>query len=259
LHATRVRIWSSSRFQADYLTKIGKQILENAVAAEKKAANKPRTKAPRPKKDVNKPASLESGVVVEVAGWHLLCLSRCCQTEKKQGTKRARLALSAGPILHICATSCGLPQRRYWRRRRHKEAEEDELPLAQARAAAGSGRAVATSALVAGSNLNPRKGIPFRVEALEDSRGDNTKPLGKKMSGRTIGLKQLVNLLQNRKDKKEKKRKRRRSQRVKPDPDGSGGGESSSEYGSTQRAAAGDPTQTKRGARPTPTFHPKRH
>lgn len=57
LHATRVRIWSSSRFQADYLTKIGKQILENAVAAEKKAANKPRTKAPRPKKDVNKPAS----------------------------------------------------------------------------------------------------------------------------------------------------------------------------------------------------------
>ena len=46
---------------------------------------------------------------------------------------------------------------------------------------AGSGRAVATSALVAGSTLNPRKGIPFRVEALEDSRGDNTKPLGKKM------------------------------------------------------------------------------
>ena len=48
---------------------------------------------------------------------------------------------------------------------------------------------------------------------------------GRRRRTRTIGLKQLVNLLQNRKDKKEKKRKRRRSQRVKPDPDGSGGGE----------------------------------
>ena len=167
-------------------------------------------------------------MVAEVAGWHLLCLSRCCQTEKKQGTKRARLALSAGPILHICATSCGLPQRRYWRRRRHKEAEEDELPLAQARAAAGGGRAVATSALVAGSNLNPRKGIPFRVEALEDSRGDNTKPLGKKMSGLGDAASPLlVQAVQSTQDaKRRKKRKKEKDKNDRPEAIGEPAAES---------------------------------
>ena len=122
------------------------------------------------------------------------------------------------------------------------------------------------------ANLNPRKGVPFGVEALEDTRDSNMRSLRKQMSGlgdtassllaqavqqsthearrrkkrkkdrdKQDSLKQLVNLLQgkkNKKDKKEKRKKRRDPRGIKPDPDGSGGGDSSSSSGSSRSSRA---------------------
>lgn len=287
IHATRVRLWRPSAFKCTYLRRGAPSVLRGLISAEKAGAGDSRKSAPAGKtrraapgrvrgdgkgkgdsgQDSKKktPAKKAPGVIPVVSDGEEEGDQHKDQPQVA-GQRRAALRDALQKTKERILGSGGAPKKS-----RREEAVSGGAEGGPSDYAAGS------SALVAGTLLNPRRSTPLRLAALEDSNDAGANALRKKASAtksasgallaqavqqsaqdaqlrrrrrrrrdRKDGLKQLISLLQGKKKKKGHKtgrrNKRRREGALKPDPDGpddsgSTGDDSDSYYSDSQ----GDP------------------
>ena len=261
IHVTRVRFWRLQEFDADYLSDPGKAHLRKMIQQEKKMFAPP----PKPATEAAKrraPATTDRG-----RG----------RGRRPAGAKAEPADRSGSPLISLLSEDDGEEPdvavasadkvRRGALRSTLRKTRERILGQGRGEgrptpgpAAGNTARAVARSALVAGTNLNPGHKTPLRLGALEDSSVDTMRSLKKRLSGagaassalvtqaleqsvresknqkkrkteksRKDGVRQLVALLQGKKTKKKKSwsDKSKEKVRFKKDPDGSGGSSSS--------------------------------
>lgn len=290
IHATRVRLWKPSGFKCAYLRRGAATILKGLISSEKAGlgeSRKPpggRTRRPapaRPRADgkgkgdsaqepmKRTPAKRTAGVIPVVSDGEEEEENPPKEQPEAAGLRRAALRSALQKTKERILGSGGPPKRS-----RREEAVSGGADPGHSDPAAGS------SALVAGTLLNPRRQTPLRLAPLEDLNDGGANALKKRASGtksassallaqavqqsaqdakqrkrrrrrrdRKDGVKQLLNLLQGKKKKKghkaDRRNKRRREGRIKPDPEdpdesGSSGDDSDSYYSDSR----GDPDQS---------------
>lgn len=181
IHATKVRLWTPEKFEADYLTKEGKAALKKAQKAERERLGTlpPRPRAMRARKE--SPGKTAKGVPKKPpTATKAKTGDRAAEDNDVEevipvlsedddggddreapvaGANRAKLRkLLQGTRERILGGHGGA----------HREKDAEELNGGPRHA--GSGRAAAASKLVAGTALNPYRQSSFPVAPLEDSR-----------------------------------------------------------------------------------------
>lgn len=230
LHVTRFRLWTPSKFVADYLTRAGQKILKDAIALAKKMAVKPKQRVTRTKKVTEKAAPEK-----DKAPRQSRRLAPAAPGKRPKEKEPVIPVLSDGeeePEDPPGGGTISGPERLKLRemlratrerilsggeRKARTRVPRDDEDVSGGHAAAGLGRAAALSNLVAGTNLNPRRSTPLQVAAVEDIRDSNTKTLKKKMSGLGDAASSLLAQAVQQSTHDAKKRKRHKKDQEKND------------------------------------------